>query len=239
MMNIAICDDEQIYMHEMEHLSEEYSELRGTQLTVTAFSLPIELAQAVEGGSEFDVFLLDVYMPGMTGLELAGQLRRLGVESPVIFMTTSKEHALEAFGVGAVGYLVKPFEREEFFKVMDNITNHNYDEYKRHILLKIGSELIRVPLRDIMYSEARKNYQAIHLTDSSTLLARMTVNELFEQLSPSESFIRCGNAYILNLARIKRLTVKSAIFKNNDELFLPRNSYAEVKTQYYSFYKER
>lgn len=239
MLKIAVCDDEPIYLRDMEHLLEEYGALHETEIAVKMFALPFDLAEVVEGGDDFDIFLLDIYMPGMTGLELARKIRRFGAESPIVFLTTSKEHALEAFGVGAVGYLVKPFECEAFTKVMDNITIHNSDEHKRHIILKIDGELNNVPVRDIMYSEAQKNYQALHLTDGRTLVARMTVSELFEQLSPSGCFIRCGNAFILNLARIKRLTAKSAIFKNNEELFLPRSSYSEVKSQYYEFYKKR
>jgi len=103
MLKIAVCDDEQSYLHDLTRLLDEYGAAQGIGLAATAFSLPFDLLERVESGAEFDLYLLDVYMPGMTGIELASQLRRIGIETPVVFLTTSKEHALEAFGVGQLG----------------------------------------------------------------------------------------------------------------------------------------
>lgn len=77
-MKIAVCDDEQSYLYDVKRLLDEYGAAHDVELAATAFSLPIDLSERVESGAEFDLYLLDVYMPGMTGIALAGQLRRTG-----------------------------------------------------------------------------------------------------------------------------------------------------------------
>lgn len=145
MPKIAVCDDEPRYLHDIKRLLDEYSAAHGIELVATAFSLPFELLEHIESGAEFDLYLLDVYMPGMTGIELAGQLRRIGIEAPVVFLTTSREHALEAFGVGAAGYLAKPFQREDFFKALDAVTSHSESERRRNVLLKVDARFTVSP----------------------------------------------------------------------------------------------
>ena len=150
MLKIAVCDDEQIYLHDVKRLLDEYGAAHGIELAVTAFSLPFELSERVESGAESDLYLLDVYMPGMTGIELAGQIRRIGIQAPVVFLITSREHALEAFGVGAAGYLVKPFEREAFFRALDSVTSHSESERRRSVLLKADGGGRSVAVRNIL-----------------------------------------------------------------------------------------
>jgi DNA-binding LytR/AlgR family response regulator len=239
MLRIAVCDDAQSCLHDVRRLLDEYGAAHGIELVATAFSLPLDLLERVESGAEFDLYLLDVYMPGMTGIELAGQLRHIGIEAPVVFLTTSKEHALEAFGAGAAGYLVKPFEREGFFRTLDAVTSHSESERRRNVLLKVDGEVRSIAVRDILYCEAHRNDQCISLADGSDVRLRMTTGELFALLAPSGSFARCGAAYILNLAKLRRLNPKSALMADGAEIPVPRDAYAELKTAYYDFYSER
>ncbi|MDD3335493.1 MAG: LytTR family DNA-binding domain-containing protein [Eubacteriales bacterium] len=239
MLRIAVCDDEQSHLHDVKCMLDEYGATHGIELVVSIFSLPFDLAECMEAGVEFGLYLLDVYMPGMTGITLAQQLRRSGINTPIIFLTTSKEHALEAFGVGAVGYLLKPFERKDFFKTLDSIIDRCEPERRRSILLKVNNEMRRVAVREILYCEANKNIQQITLANGEVLQVRMTVSELFAILSPSKNFIRCGAAYILNLTKIRRLKPKSALLTNDTEIPIPRGAYAELKTAYYDFFCER
>lgn len=238
MLHIAVCDDEQRYLHDVNRLLDEYGAAHGTELVATAFSLPFDLSERVESGAEFGLYLLDVYMPGMTGIELAGQLRRIGIEAPIVFFTTSREHALEAFGVGAAGYLVKPFEREAFFRTLDSVTSRSESEHRRNILLRVDGEVRSVAVRDTLYCEAHRNDQCISLADGSNVRLRMTTGELFALLARSGNFVRCGAAYILNLAKLRRLSPRSALTADGAENPVPWGAYAELKTAYYDFYSE-
>lgn len=96
-------------------------------------------------------------------------------------------HALEAFGVGAAGYLVKPFEREAFFRTLDSVTSRSESERRRNVLLKVDGEVRSVAVRDILCCEAHRNEQCIFLADGSEVRLRITTGELFDLLAPPET----------------------------------------------------
>lgn len=238
MLRIAVCDDEQSYLQDVERLLDEYGTQRGIELLASVFHLPFDLAERVEKNADFDLYLLDIYMPGMTGITLAQQIRRVGIQAPIIFLTTSREHALEAFGVGAAGYLIKPFEYGAFFKMLDSVMALYEGQCRRSVLLKTDGEVHSVAVRDILYSEAHKNNQQIYFADGRSIQVRMTVSELFSLFAPSGSFVRCGTTYLLNLAKIGQLNPKSVLMTNGAAILIPRGAYAELKAAYYAFYSE-
>lgn len=239
MPKIAICDDEKIYLHDLQRLLEEYKGDHDiSDVSIHTYFHPFNLLEAVESGKYFDIFLLDIYMPGMTGITLAQELRRCGVTAPIIFLTTSKDYALEAFGVGATQYLLKPFQQSDFFSAMDSAVEKCRIDRHRQVLLQVGDELQSVPVRNILYAEARANYQELHIMGGKTLNLRMTSMELFKQLAPFTCFARCGMAYILNLAHIKRLEAKTALMSDGCSIPIPRRIYAELRSSYFAFFSQ-
>ena len=100
MIRIAVCDDEKKYLDESKMLISEYAPLRNIRFSVEQFENPFDFLDKLDKGEEYDVYLLDVYMPGLTGVSIATELRRRNDESPVIFLTSSRDHAVEAFGCG-------------------------------------------------------------------------------------------------------------------------------------------
>ena len=109
---IGICDDEERELNQIETLLEEYGkEKRELEYKTWRFTNGEALLREIREGSCIpDLLLLDIFMPERTGIEVARELRQLDWELPVVFLTTSTEHALEAYGVDAVQYLVKPLK---------------------------------------------------------------------------------------------------------------------------------
>lgn len=85
-----------------------------------------------------DLMLMDIYMPEKLGIEAARELRDMGSQSRIIFLTTSREHALEAFRVDASQYLVKPILEKQLFQVMDKLLRVMEEERKKFLLLRTG-----------------------------------------------------------------------------------------------------
>lgn len=109
MVNIALCDDELKELDYAHNLLKQYMyEHLEYEIKIYSFSAPLELLSYVEEHGAFDVLLLDIYMAGMLGTDAARELRRHGDDGEIIFLTTSKDHSLDAFEVDAAQYLVKP-----------------------------------------------------------------------------------------------------------------------------------
>ena len=137
MLKIAICDDEKEFRDAAKKMLNLYMADTEVQCEIDVFVVSSELIDATERGTIYDIYLLDIYMPGVTGMSIATELRSRGVKSPIIFLTSSTDHALEAFGVDATHYLLKPYTKDSFYVGMDkaiqSIASHKNDNVrKRH-----------------------------------------------------------------------------------------------------------
>ena len=108
-LKIAISDDEKEFRDSAERMLKLYMEEKAVPYQADVFNVPSELVDMTEKGTIYDIYLLDIYMPGVTGMSIATELRNRDIKSPIIFLTSSTDHALEAFGVDATHYLLKPY----------------------------------------------------------------------------------------------------------------------------------
>lgn len=142
-------------------------------------------------------------------------------------------------GCKTVSYRIRGDHEILFSAHVDVSLPRGESERRRSVLLKVDGEVRSIAARDILYCEARRNDQRVSLADGSNVRSRVTTGELFAMLAPSGNCARCGAAYILNLAKLRRLNSKSALMADGVEIPVPRGAYAELKTAYYDFYSER
>ena len=237
MLKIAICDDEKKFCDSAERMLNLYMEDKGLQFQVDVFNVPSELVDMTEKGTIYDIYLLDIYMPGVTGMSIATELRSRGVKSPIIFLTSSTDHALQAFGVDATHYLLKPYTKDNFYvgmdKAMQSITSHKDDS----IVLKVDNEYRSIPVSKIIYCEAEDKYQRLYLDKAERLLIRISGTELYKQLSEFDCFYRCGRAHIVNLNHISRVTQDGVSFKSGGmDLSLPHTVLTGLRKAFFDYF---
>ena len=153
-----------------------------------------------------DLLFLDVQMPECDGFEL---LERLGPELPVsiVFVTAYHEHALRAFEVGALDYLLKPFDDKRFAQVMERVKSRlPRTEQTRRFIIKNGNTIELVNVADIDWVEACDYYSTLHAGGRSHMLRR-SLTELDEQLA-GQSFCRIHRSTIVNIDRIRALEIR-------------------------------
>lgn len=250
MYRIAICDDEEKELDIAEGLIQDYVEslheralepgkdvFKQPDIFVDRFTSAEELCIQIDMGRyRPDLLFFDIYMEGKSGMEAALELRREGFCGPIIFLTTSKDHALEAFWAGASMYLVKPLEKEAFFSALDKALEEVERERRKCLILRIDGKLVRILMDDIVYCEADGNYQRLYLQDGKTQSVRMTMTELHGMLNVQEGFVRTGSSYIVNLIYLESLNAKEIVFSTGHRLHLPRGVYGDLKEQYFRFY---
>ena len=236
MIKVAICDDEKGFREEAEQMLMQYMAEKGIAYKADSYGVSSELADAIDAGSMHDIYLLDIYMPGITGMSIATELRSRGVKCPVIFLTSSTDHALEAFGVDATHYLLKPYTKENFYigmdKAMGSIAAHVNDS----IILKVDNEYRSISVSEICYCEAEDKYQRFYLAGGEKLLVRISGTELYRQLSEFDSFNRCGRAHIINLNHISKVTQKGVVFKNGVQLNLPHAVLLGLRSAFFDYF---
>ena len=240
MFLIALCDDEKAELNKTEGLLAAYRRSRPAyEFTVERFeSAEDMLSMAREKTYVPDLLILDIYMPEKLGNTVAKELRRMGNDVRIIFLTSSMEHALEAFRVNAAQYLVKPVSEKELFPALDRIMSHLDEERKKYLLLRIDGRICRVALKNIVYCEAQGKCQCLHLSDGTTSLLRMTMSEIFKMLSGYKEFVKAGISYIVNLGHVESLNAQEMRMDNGKTIFLPRGSYQPLREQYFQYYCE-
>src|SRR5215469_14700077 len=158
--------------------------------------------------SKHDLVFLDVQMPECGGFDV---LELLGSDLPpaVIFVTAYEEYALRAFEVGALDYLLKPFDNARFERALnrakDKIEHYSPPQPKRaeRLVVKERGQLLFLNVADVDWIEAAGYYACLHV-GSDTHVVRRSLLELERDLG-DERFIRIHRSIIVNLERIRRL----------------------------------
>lgn len=238
MYSIALCDDETAELNKTEQIISEYEKKHpGIDFLIERFENANELLYKVkEKNFAPDFIFMDIYMPDKMGTDVVRQLRSMGSESKVIFLTTSKEHALEAYSMDAVQYLVKPISEEMLFLVLDRFSSGMEEKRIRYLLFKIEGKIQRVAVNDMIYCEAQGKIQRLYLADHTQYVLRMTMSEIYEMLSRYPEFVRVGIAYIVNLEHVDNLNAREVQMDNGKKIYLPRGSYQPLRERYFGYY---
>ena len=236
MFRIALCDDEQKILDEVLQYINKYAERKNLQsLEVFPFDSASSLKNALDDEKPFDIFVLDVYIGKEMGTALAKNIRERGIDSPIIFLTTSVEHAPQGYETGTLRYLIKPLEPEKFYEAIDAACLQAEKLQSKLIRFKTENGIVSINANNIMYSEAHDHYQYIKLDNGQLLKVRTTVSELYAMLAKNDGFVRLGSAYIINLRNIKNLTSSEILLYNNTTIPIPRGKYAELKKVFWNF----
>lgn len=200
MINCLIVDDNKIARTTMKQLASQVKDI----------VLVGECANAMDAYNlmqeePVDVILLDIEMPGMTGLELT---RNLGSKKPLIIFTTSKkEYAAEAFELNVADYIVKPVTPARFIQAIDKareILQSNTEQVKmddnEFIFIRDSNIVRRLKLDEVLFAEAMGDYVKLHTTQK--FYAIHTTLKVVEDRLPTLKFIRTHRSYIVAVDKI-------------------------------------
>ena len=236
MIQIAICDDEKEILDEVSGYIKNYAEKKSDlDVEVFRFDSARTLISTLEDGKSFDIFVLDVYIGDEMGTELADCIRKNGIKSPIIFATTSLEHAPQSYETGTLRYLIKPINPRKFDEALDAALLQVERTRDRYLKFKTENGVASVNANNIMYSEAHDHYQYVRKDDGEEIKVRMTVTELFTILSKYGGFVRIGSAYIVNLRHVKNVTPTNVCLYSNITIQIPRGKFTEIKNTFWNF----
>ncbi len=234
-MRIAICDDIPADLKKMRFAVELYSKKHNILFDISTYCSAITFLKAIKNGGDFDAALLDVCMPDMSGIEAAKHIRSLDPKTKIIFLTTSRDYAVEAFSLAAAHYLIKPFSSEQFEEAMDRIFGS--DKEKKLITVRCDEELRTVELDTVEFFEVRGHRLYIFLSDGEQLCLRQTLRAIREQIGENASFACCGASYIVNLACVKKMTSAVLTMMCGAKIPIPRRVCSQLEKLYLDYYR--
>ena len=194
-------------------------------------------------------------MPKVNGLELLrSYINQLNDKTKTVVVTAHEEYALEAFKLGAFGYILKPIDRHELVSIVNNAqtyfetiepmveksakdelpqTKTEQKEDDTKIILNSDEGYIVIALEDIIKIEAVNNYSRIYHTNKKQYISSKTLKS-YEELLPKSKFIRIHKSFLINLDHVKSMgkfnNTKKVFLTNNLEAIVARDKKAILKT---------
>lgn len=226
-MQIALCDDEELPLNELEACLRAYEAAHGLDFSLSRFS---DGEAFLATSEEFSIVFMDIYLDGLLGTEI---IRRLDKETQVVFITTSQEHAIEAFNLGAVHYLLKPVTQAAVWEAMDRCLARMGTNAESILQIQTSHGSIPISTTQITYIEVFNKVCVIHTTKQK-FQTHTALNTLFNQLD-GHQFLRPQRSFVVNMAFIGAFLSTKLILKDGTEISLSRNNRAELKAQYQRF----
>ena len=241
MLRTVIVDDEQPICDDIAYLLEAHPDIE-----VVATFQQSQQALAYLQQNPCDLLFLDIKMPGMDGMKAARILRTLGRSTIIIFVTAAKEYVFQAFDVGAVQYILKPFEKDKLVQTIKKALTLAKEKKEVETLLSGDNEgstpkifwinyhgsKMRVVLSDIAYAEVFDRQIMLHMKDNSSLEYYGKLSEL-EGIT-GEDFFRIHRAYLINLGLLSSYNSKTVTICET-ELPIARGKYNELVKAYLTY----
>lgn len=238
MLHIAICDDTVKDLTLFKNATSSYFLERNEQVDITCFTNSSELLDKLETNNNFDIMILDICMPGMSGIDIAKEVRKTNNRSEIIFLTVSSEYAVQAFSLKASHYIVKPCTQAEFKEALDRAFSSFSKNAPIIMSLKlIGTGYYSVDINNIVFVESNNHEQIVYLKNGEQIHIRESIAiiyEKLERLAPNQ-FIIPYRGYIINLNSVQ--TIESTCIKLHGNKSIPiiRRNFKKIYDNYFNY----
>ncbi len=229
-MYIAVCDDLISELERVEEILVQWKNEKQAPLRYRCFSDASALLDAV-GEEKFDLYLLDIMMPGVSGLDAAAEIRLRDETADIVFLTSSPGFAYESYGVRALDYLLKPVQKERLRAHLDRLLLRE-QKPAEGLTVKCGTTLVRVLFSQLSYVEVNGKHLYFNMTDGTVHEVFGTLREFEPQLLQRQEFARCHRSYIVNLLQVAELSAATIRTFSGKTLPVSRALYKEVQEQY-------
>lgn len=235
MLHIAICDDDSSAVAEHKKITEACLLQCGSVGKITTYTASDNLLYDItEDGFFYDLILLDIEMPGNTGMETAERIKPCLPNVKIIFITSHIEYAVDAFELSIFRYVPKnDIEKRLCQAIYDAVKLIELEDGKAYTI-QTNSRLEKIPFKEIFYIE-RDGKNASISTAKGVSKVRKSLQQVYGELN-AEEFIYIDRGCIVNIIHIMQIKDGMAVLKNGISLPISRTHLQEVKIQINSYW---
>ncbi|HEY0888814.1 MAG TPA: LytTR family DNA-binding domain-containing protein [Nocardioides sp.] len=230
-LDVLVVDDEQPAVDELVYLLAQDPRIGAIRTCTSA----AEALQRLQEG-DLDAVFLDIQMPALNGLELAGVLNRFRQPPAVVFVTAHDEHAVAAFDLRAVDYVLKPVRAERITETVTRIAGDGTGTAPAppedlQVAVELGGVTRFVRRSEITHVEAQGDYARLH-TSSGSHLVRIALTQLEEEWAAAR-FVRIHRSLLVSLGHVTELRSDagrcSVVVEGGTELGVSRRHTRQLK----------
>lgn len=231
-MKIGICDDEKQFIDAICPLLEQWAARNAINLSLYCFTNGGDLIAAHRNNC-MDLIILDVIMPLLDGMDVARELRKDNYDVPIIFLTSSRDFAVDSYEVKAFHYLIKPVDDVKLFHTLDDVLK-TITLSQNLFTAQTNAGFCKLVVDDVDYLEAQNKQVLVHLSNGKTIAIRELFSKCEEIFSLENGFFRCHRSYIVNLNNIVQFTKSEISTNQNPAIPISRSRYAVFKETYFN-----
>lgn len=239
MINICLCDDNQETRRDYAQLIEEIAQRNQIPLQLFTYKsgeqLLLEAEDQIRG---YDIVYMDMLMGKLNGIQTAKTLRDLGFDGKIIFLTSSRDHALDAFDVTPLHYILKQeTPPQRFEEILLKATALVRDLQKEWFVFENKSKQTRVLLEDIQYFEVIKRQVSLH-TPGEVFCFYSQIDAVERQLA-EKYFVRCHRSFVVNLKYIRSLSPTELLLSGGVSIPVGSTYLKDVKYRFSGFLERK
>lgn len=235
MVRIAICDDDKTAVSLHENIVKQSLQECGIGYEITTYTQSSNLIYDIVDDSFFyDLILLDIEMPEVSGMEIAEKIKPCLPNIKIIFVTSHTEYAIDAYELSIFRYVPKSGLEKRLPLAIVDAAKLIELEVGQEYTIETNSRMERIPFRDIFYVQ-RDGKNASIVSNTGVSKVRKSLQQVYNELDPQE-FIFIDRGYIVNIIQIMKINNGMALLKNGEQLPISRSHLQEVKQQISKFW---
>lgn len=226
MIRIAVCEDNKKDLAHLRHILDQLEILCDISEYTDAESMLHDVETCRQ---QFDLFLLDIYLPGLSGVEAAQRIRAQNKNTFLIFLSTSDDFYREAFDLYAFHYLIKPVQKEALSEILQKTADLlNRPEETLRISFSGQDTILRQA--NIAYVSSSNHILHFHMQDGTEHTSYGKLDELQPRLT-NTLFVRCHKSFFVNVRHVTKLA-KEGFYIEDTLIPISRTYAAEAKESY-------
>ena len=178
----------------------------------------------------FDLIFIDQYMNGLSGINTAKKIRQVDELVVLVFITSSRDHAVDSYQVRASGYLLKPFTYIDFKNTLLII---GMEKLKNARFICIENE--KILLREILWCNIDGHYIQIHTTQRGILRYRLPFKTVIDKLQKYSQFLVCYKGCLINLDHVEKIDDVDFILTTGEKIAFSKRYKKKIETNYHTY----
>ena len=236
MIQIAFCDDNPKELSNLNHFMTQYNLDRNLNCDYDVFSNGLDLIAAIDNGKNYNLYVLDIIMPGLTGMDLAKEIRIRNKHAVILFLTSSPEFALESYTVKAHNYVLKPIAQSQFYSIFDDLIDTlETDDQEKVLLVKSENGIQKILLSNLVYAEVIGRTVIYHIRSNRTISVVESFSALCDKLLRYGCFVKTHRSYIMNMQYVDIIDAKQVTLQTHATIPIAQGKAKEIRQQYLSY----